>query len=111
MVDEAMLGFRIKRNFLVRGKKGALRGKHAHKLLSQVVVCISGKCRLFLTDGINKKDLILSSGSKAVLIPPMIWAEQRYLQADTILSVFCDRQYEESDYIHNFDEYLLLNRN
>ena len=111
MVDEAMLGFRIKRNFLVKGKKGALRGKHAHKLLSQVVVCISGKCRLFLTDGIDEKDLILSSDSKAILIPPMIWAEQTYLQADTIISVFCDRHYEENDYIHNFDEYLLLNRN
>ena len=110
MVDEAMLGFRMKRNFLVKGKKGALRGKHAHKLLSQVVICISGKCELFLTDGIDEKHLILSNWSKAILIPPMIWAEQKYLQDDTVISVFCDRYYEENDYIHNFDEYLLLNR-
>jgi dTDP-4-dehydrorhamnose 3,5-epimerase-like enzyme len=111
MIDEVMLGFSMKRNFLVKGKKGALRGRHAHKLLSQVIVCISGKCKLFLTDGIEKKHLILSSKSKAVLIPPMIWAEQTYLQDDTIISVFCDRYYEENDYIHNFNEYLSLNRN
>ena len=110
-LDDKILGFEIKRCFSVNGKKGSSRGKHAHKKLTQVITCLNGKCHLFLTDGEKKLNLTMTSDTKPILIPPMIWGEQTYLEDDTIISVFCDRYYEEDDYIHNFSEFCILKEN
>jgi len=40
------------------------------------------------------------------LIPPTIWAEQTYLQENTIVLVLCDQFYDEADYIRDYDAFL-----
>ena len=43
------------------------------------------------------------------MLPPMIWAEQVYKLDKSILTVLCDRIYEEEDYIRNYNKYLTVN--
>ena len=35
----------------------------------------------------------------------MIWAQETYGYPNTVLLVFCDEKYQESDYLHDFEEF------
>ena len=48
--------FSIKRVYYMYDTvKGMVRGKHAHKSLEQILVCIHGSCKILLDDGREKK--------------------------------------------------------
>ena len=44
------LGIDLQRVFVVWGDSGALRGQHAHKSLTQVLVCLRGSCQVSWED-------------------------------------------------------------
>ena len=96
----------IQRVFVVKGKQGAVRGKHAHRRLTQILVCLHGICKITFLDGQNKGEITLDQPDVALEIPPGIWAEQHYVEPDTILMVLCDQPYDESDYIRDFAEFI-----
>jgi dTDP-4-dehydrorhamnose 3,5-epimerase-like enzyme len=97
--------FSLSRVFFVKAKKGSVRGKHAHKKCSQLLTCISGSIEVYCDDGIEKKTYLLDSPSIGLNLKHGIWAEQRYLQEGSILAVFCDRAFEQEDYIYDYDEF------
>jgi len=66
---------------------------------------------LICNDGENQDERLLSPESDAVLVPPGIWAEQDYLKDNSIIIVFCDQSYDESDYIRDYDEFLKWKKN
>ena len=82
---------------------GGTRGGHAHRRCSQYLVCQRGVVEVTVDDGGARRTLALQTGA-CLLIPPTIWAEQRYLTPDTILLVLCDRPYEAEDYIEEVAE-------
>ena len=53
----------------------------------------------------------LKNPTQGILIPPGIWAEQVYKEENSILMVLCDREYDEGDYIRDFNEFLLFTKN
>jgi hypothetical protein len=104
------VGFAIRRVFCVRADGGAVRGQHAHKQCSQLLVALSGQVRVSCTDGAESKTFVLKGMGKGVLIPPTIWAEQIYEEDKSVLMVICDRPYEVADYIRDFGEFLAFRR-
>lgn len=105
--ESSDLPFSIERVFtVVNAFAGATRGKHAHKKCNQLLCCVAGEVLLICRDGINKKEILLNSKDDAILIPKGIWAEQKYLKDNSAIMVFCDRSYEENDYIRDYDIYL-----
>lgn len=97
--------FDIRRIFAICAETGDIRGNHAHKKCTQLLVCISGRICVACEDGSSEERYILEGMGKGLLIHPGIWARQEYLSDDAVLIVLCDRDYEESDYIRNYDEY------
>ena len=50
--------FDIKRVYYIYGaEKNIRRGFHAHKELKQILVCVSGSCKVLLDNGTKKKTL------------------------------------------------------
>ena len=96
----------IVRVFVVRAPKDSLRGQHAHKKCTQMLTCPHGQIDVECDDGENKFNFILNHPNMALLIPPGIWAQQRYTLENSILTVLCDRVYEAEDYIRDYTEYL-----
>lgn len=96
----------LKRIFIVTAGENTLRGKHAHKSLTQLLLCVHGVCEVNCDDGKNKKKFLLNSPIKGLLIPPGIWAEQLYCEQETTLLVVCDDVYDESDYIRSYERFL-----
>ena len=101
------LPFSIKRVFtIVNAFAGSQRGQHAHKRCNQLLCCVAGRVRLICDDGIKQIEILLSPESDAILIPNGIWAEQKYLKDNSVLIVFCDQVYDESDYIRDYQKFL-----
>ena len=99
---EKDLGKIIKRSFLVTCSEKAHRGKHAHKKLTQFLVCITGRCKVICDDGLSKKEITLNSPHQLLKIPSQIWAEQFYQEKNTSLLVMCDDIFNENDYIRDY---------
>ena len=57
-------------------------------------------------DGNTQIETLLNPSNEAVLVPCGIWAEQEYIQDNSVIIVFCDQPYDESDYLKIYDEYL-----
>jgi dTDP-4-dehydrorhamnose 3,5-epimerase-like enzyme len=107
MENVSNVPFEIKRVFVVRAPKGAIRGQHAHVKCTQLLTCTAGKIEVQCDDG---KDLVkfnLNHPSIALLIPPGIWAQQHYLEENSILTVLCDRVYEVKDYIRDYNKFII----
>lgn len=103
---ESDLGIAVRRVFIVAGHANSQRGKHAHKALTQVLVCVNGLCRVICDDGNYRKEFVLDRPSRALVVPNGIWAEQFYESQSTVLVVFCDLPYDEADYIRDYETYL-----
>ncbi len=104
-----VLPFKVERIFWVYDvKKGAVRGEHGHKKSKQVVVAISGKANIKLI-GIEGSvfEFILQNPKQGVYIPALYWGKITFAE-DTVLLTFASDDYEESDYIRDFDEFLKL---
>ena len=99
--------FAIKRVYYIFGtKQDVARGFHAHKKLEQIAVCVSGRCRMVLDNGLTRESVWLDSPSKAIYIGSMLWHEMHDFSADCVLLVLASEYYDESDYIRNYEDFL-----
>lgn len=97
--------FDIRRIFTVSAMAGDIRGNHAHKQCTQLLVCTSGTIRVVCDDGLALTTYTLDSPDVGLLVPPGVWAREDYLTDGAVLMVLCDRVYEEQDYIRDYDEF------
>lgn len=105
IVSHRMLPFQAERVFSI-SSKNTIRGNHAHKDCTQVIVCLSGLLDVSVDDGLTREKYTLTSSSGGLIIPSGIWAHQEYGPVETMINVFCDQEYRESDYIRNYDDFL-----
>jgi len=103
---QAGLPFLAKRVYYLFGtERGVSRGFHAHKKLHQIAVCISGRCRMVLDDGVVREDVWLDSPSLGVDLPPMLWHEICDFSIDCVLLVLASDDYDEADYIRDYTKF------
>lgn len=101
--------FDVKRVYYIFStQKGVSRGFHAHRLLKQVAVCVTGKCRMVLDDGKRREEVWLDSPTKGLLIGDMVWREMHEFSPDCVLLVLASEQYDETDYIRSYEEFKQL---
>lgn len=95
--------FDIKRvYYLFSTKQDITRGLHAHIALKQVMLCITGSCKILLDDGVVKESVVLDSPIRGLLVESLIWREMSEFSADCVLLVIASEHYDESDYIRNY---------
>ena len=105
--ESSNIPFSVKRVFTVLNSEvGTSRGKHAHKVCNQLICCVSGGVRLICDDGSRKEEINMTSMSQGVLVPAGTWAEQLCLKEGSVIIVFCDQPYEESDYLRDYQQFL-----
>lgn len=109
IVTNDMTTFDIRRIFSIQASN-CERGHHAHKFCKQFILCLTGSLKVVVKDGFCDKDFILDNPSKALYIPNGIWSYQEYQENINIINVYCDLDYDETDYIRDYKEYLLFAR-
>jgi UDP-2-acetamido-3-amino-2,3-dideoxy-glucuronate N-acetyltransferase len=87
-----------------------VRGEHAHRTLSQVLVCLTGECSVLVDDGEARAEHRLSNPGQGLLIPPLVWSVQYKFLAGTVLLVLASAPYDASDYIRDYEEFLEARR-
>ncbi len=100
--------FAIARIFTLCAPAGAERGKHAHRLCSQLMLCVHGAVDIRCDDGAGHFTVPLDRGNRALLIPPMIWSTVVFREPQSVLSVLCDRPYEADDYVRDYGKFVRL---
>ena len=107
----ALLPFDVKRFYFIRDvPSGATRGSHAHRLLHQLVIAVNGSVNVELDDGGEIEQFALTGPQIGLHVPPGHWRTLRDFAPDTVVAVLASREYEESDYIRNYKEFLAWSR-
>jgi len=103
------LPFEIKRVLVMKGMRPTdVRGGHTHYKNRQVLLAISGGCVVDLDDGKQKITIKLDKFNHGLLLEPYVWHVMKNFEAGTILMVLADTEYDEKDYIRNYDDFLKL---
>ena len=101
------LPFEVKRMYFIYDTTpGTVRGRHAHRQLKQVLVCVSGACTIEceMPDG-AKAEYRLDWPDKGLLIEGLVWRNMRDFSKDAVLLVLASEHYDESDYIRDYGEF------
>lgn len=100
-----LVPFDIRRVFTVSAAAGDIRGDHAHKRCTQLLVCVSGVIQVTCDDGLVIAEHTLDNVGIGLLVPPGVWAKEKYIVGDAVLMVLCNRGYEAEDYIRDYDDF------
>jgi len=99
--------FDIKRVYYIWGTDyDAIRGKHAHYALEQVIICTSGSCDFTLDDGHTRETIRLDNPAQGLHIKNNIWREFTNFSPDCVLMVLASEYYDETDYIRNYEQFI-----
>lgn len=99
--------FKIKRVYYMYDTlQNVRRGRHAHKSLEQILICIHGSCKIYLDDGKDTKVVSLEKPYEGLYIANNMWREMYDFSEDAVLLVLASQLYDESDYIRDYDEFI-----
>jgi len=91
--------------------RAEVRGNHAHRRVTQALVCVKGSLTVTLDDGQNRDGVTLDSPARGLLIPPLVWATQEDFSPDGVLLVLSSETYDADEYLRDYGEFLnLVNR-
>ena len=97
--------FKPKRVFIIHGKKNSIRGEHAHFKCFQFLVPLYGSMIVEFKTNLSLKK------TNFLLLKPKTWCKIKFNTNESKLMVFCNREYEFSDYIEKYSDFLkIINR-
>ena len=103
------LPFDVKRVYYIYDTlAGVRRGFHAHRNLQQILICVSGSCKIHLDNGHETAEVLLDSPSEGLYIANDMWREMYDFSPDAVLLVLASEYYDEADYIRNYEDFLKI---
>ena len=99
--------FNMQRAFWITDvPEGTTRGEHANRSCTELVVAVKGSVRIWLTDGHEETEVLLSRPDMGIYIPPMVWCRLRDFSADAVVLCLADEDYDRSTYINDYETFL-----
>jgi len=98
-VFEKMMPGTIKRVFYIYGAGHIPRGGHRHKKTWNALICLHGKCRVYVHDGEEENHYLLESPTSCLILEPRDWHTMEDFSEDAILLVLSNEYYDLNDYI------------
>lgn len=107
---KSSIPFEVRRIYFISSPKNdqdAIRGKHAHLDLEQVIICAQGSFVLDLEDSNGrKKSISLNKNNIGVYIKKgLVWRELKNFSPNCVVIVLANNHYEENDYIRNYSDF------
>ena len=111
VVEKDLIPYEIKRvYYLYDVPSDSIRGGHAHIDLQQFLIPLSGSFDVVLDDGKNRTTITLNRPFKGLYIPNGLWRELENFSAGAVCLSLVSDEYKESDYIRNYEDFLLSKR-
>lgn len=109
VIEKDSIPFSIKRvYYLYDVPSDAYRGGHAHKEQQEFLIALSGSFEVVLNDGNSKQKVMLNKPDKGLLIPTGIWRELENFSSGAVCLVLASDEFDEADYIRNYDDFKLF---
>ncbi len=100
---EKNVPFPIRRAYYIFDTRaGVRRGRHAHRTLRQMMVCLAGDCKVLLDDGSMQEIVHLTRNDRGLVLDPMVWHEMYDFSPGCLLLVLAEAWYDEADYIRDY---------
>jgi dTDP-4-dehydrorhamnose 3,5-epimerase-like enzyme len=104
---ENHIPFKIKRTYMIYDVPGGeIRGSHAYKELDEVIIALSGCFDLVIDDGKKTIVFTLNRSYNAIYVPHGLWRTLQNFSTNSLCMVLASTDYNEDDYIRNYDEFL-----
>ena len=104
-----ILPFAVRRVFYILGvPEGDSRGAHSHFVERQVILVLKGEFNVEVCDGSERRVFHVDSPSRGLYVPPGLWRRIHDFSADAVCLVLSSTDYDESDYVRDFDRFLYL---
>ena len=103
----AFCPFTPKRFYMIHGMaRDEQRGHHAHKALWQAIIATAGRVEIVLDSGVAKRAFTLEHPAQCLIVPPGLWRDITSLEDGPLLFVLASEDYDESDYIRDYDSFI-----
>lgn len=105
--ERSDIPFTIKRVFYIYGSDpDVVRGQHANRESKFVLVNVAGtsKVKTIEPDG-TEMIFELDRPHTGVYLPQMVWKDMYDFSEDSVLLVFANTHYDDSEYIRDFEKY------
>ena len=111
VIEKDCLPYPIKRvYYLYDVPSDSYRGGHAHKEQLEFLIALSGSFDVTLDNGKEKKKVNLNKPNTGLLIPTGIWRELENFSSGAICLVLSSGEFEEEDYIRDYNDFKSLKR-
>lgn len=87
---------------------GAERGGHAHIKCRSLLIPLSGSFDVCLSDGSDTKTVHLNRPNVGLVIETGIWRVINNFSSGAVCLVLASEEYDEGDYIRDFDTFIKL---
>ncbi len=109
VIEKEVLPYAIKRVYYLHDvPSGAYRGGHAHKECKELLIAVSGSFEVVLDNGKEKERVMLNKPNQGLLIDVNIWRELENFSSGAVCLVLASHEYDEDDYIRNYETYKSL---
>ena len=85
---------------------GATRGGHAHKVLQQLIIAMSGSFDVVLDDGREQGRFHMNRSYYGLYVCPMTWRELDNFSSGSVCLVLASQRYSEEDYYRDYTMFL-----
>jgi dTDP-4-dehydrorhamnose 3,5-epimerase-like enzyme len=89
----------VKRVFYIYGAGGRTRGGHRHHKAWNTLICIAGRCRIYVHNGEQEQEYVLDSPTSCLVLEPKDWHVMHEFSTDAVLLVLSNEPYDLADYI------------
>ena len=104
--------FKLERTYWIYDVPGGQkRGGHAFKNQQELVVALSGSFDVIVHDGEEEKRFYLNRSYFGLYIPNGLWRHMDNFSTNSVVLVLSSTTYDESDYIRDFNEFTMLQKN
>ena len=98
--------FEIKRVYWIYDVPGGeMRGGHAYKNLSEVIIALSGSYDVVLHDGEKEYRYHLNRSYYGLYVPKMMWRYIENFSTNSLALIVADDFYKPEEYIRDFDAF------
>lgn len=103
------LPFEIARTYWIYDVPGGeTRGSHAFREQQEFIIALSGSFDIILHNGQNEERFSLNRSHYGLFIPKMYWRKLENFSTNSLALIVSDKNYDENDYIRDFDLFINL---
>lgn len=80
---------------------GTVRGGHAHRSETQMLVCLQGRIDILMRHGDEEVTVVMKPTSPGLVLGPGVWSEQKYIAEGSVLLAFSNDPYDPKSYVQH----------